>query len=206
MKEVIIFDLDGTLWDSSKQVEIVWKKIAEEYDIHITEEKIKSIMGLTEEEIIELLFQNDYKKGKEFISKCLRSENDYLKENGANIYQNTIKVIKDLYDSYELYIVSNCQSGYIEIFLEYYKLEKYFIDFECSGNTGKSKTENISDIMKRNNIKEAIYVGDTIKDQVAARNNNLKFIWAKYGFGICNDYDLELEDIKDLEEKMKRAN
>jgi phosphoglycolate phosphatase len=43
--------------------------------------------------------------------------------------------------------VSNCQAGYIEAFLEYYKLKEYFTDFECSGNTMQSKADNIKSII-----------------------------------------------------------
>ena len=59
--------------------------------------------------------------------------------------QLKIKTIKDL-----LYIVSNYQSGYIEAFLEHYSIEKYFKDYECSGNTGLSKEKNIKEVKLQN--------------------------------------------------------
>ena len=94
--------------------------------------------------------------------------------------------------------MSNCQSGYIEAFLEHYSIEKYFKDYECSGNTGLSKEKNIKEVIKRNKIAKAIYVGDTIKDYESTKANELNFIWAEYGFGECNKYYKKIKDISDL--------
>ena len=38
--------------------------------------------------------------------------------------QLKIKTIKDLSNNYNLYIVSNYQSGYIEAFLEHYSIDR----------------------------------------------------------------------------------
>ncbi len=94
--------------------------------------------------------------------------------------ENTLKI---LVEKYQLFIVSNCQAGYVEIFLNYHRLSKYIKDFESAGNTNMPKSENILSIMKRNNINFAIYVGDTIGDYIASEKANIKFIYANYGFG-----------------------
>lgn len=121
----------------------------------------------------------------------------------GSIYPNTINTIKELYKKYNLYIVSNCQAGYIESFLKHYDLQKYFKDYECSGNTKLSKEQNIRLLMSRNNIKSSIYVGDTENDYIASSNSNNKFIWAKYGFGYCSKYDYFIDDISDLLKLLK---
>lgn len=203
MKKAIIFDLDGTLWDTTVQVEKVWNDVAKNYNIDIRDKQIKDIMGLTKNEIIQYLFDDNIQLGEEFITECQSKENEYLSKYGGRIYENTINTIKILYENYNLYIVSNCQAGYIEAFLNYYNLKRYFKDYESSGNTGKDKELNIKAILGRNNIKDAVYVGDTKKDYLASKSNNLKFIWAQYGFGICDCYDDYIEDILGLTEKMK---
>lgn len=204
MKKTIIFDLDGTLWDSSKQIKIVWNKIAKKYGLTIDDNEITKIMGLTKEEIVEYLFPNDKEKGEKFITECQREEVQYLSKYGGDIYKNTISTIEELSKNYELYIVSNCQTGYIEAFLNYYQLKKYFKDYECSGNTLKDKSFNIKAVMERNKILRTIYVGDTNKDYIATVKSNNKFIWAKYGFGICEEYDYAIKDIKELIQYLKK--
>lgn len=198
MKGSLIFDLDGTLWDTTKQISIVWSNVAKNYNIDINKFSIESIMGLTTSEIISTLFNNDSQIGNSFINECQKSENEYLSTYGGNIYTNTIATIKQLSKKFNLYIVSNCQDGYIESFLNFYNLNSYFKDYECSGRTNLAKVYNIKLLMKRNNIGSSIYIGDTEKDYLSAINSNNKFIWAKYGFGNCENYDYCISDISEL--------
>jgi len=100
----------------------------------------------------------------------------------------------------KLLIVSNCQSGYIEAFFEYHGLGSYFEDFECAGTTGKSKGENIIDIIERNKIKLAYYVGDTQIDYEATRKAVIPFIYASYGFGDVLHYEYKINSITDLKQ------
>lgn len=198
MKESLIFDLDGTLWDTTEQVSIVWNNVAKKYNIEIEKFSIKSIMGLTTSEIVSKLFNNDIEIGKSFINECQKSENEYLFMHGGNIYVNTVSTIKKLVKKFDLYIVSNCQDGYIQSFLYFYDLENYFKDYECSGKTNLAKVDNLKLLMKRNNIDHSIYIDDTEKDYLSAINSNNKFIWATYGFGICKNYDYSINDISEL--------
>jgi len=59
MKPGIIFDMDGTLWDSSEGVAISWTEIVnKEYDKErvITAEDIQGVMGRTMDKIADALF------------------------------------------------------------------------------------------------------------------------------------------------------
>lgn len=201
MKKSYIFDLDGTLWDTAEQVSFVWEETVKKYGIEIDKNKIKSIMGLTKNEIVSFLFGNDLELGYKYISECQERENEYLKENGGNIYKNTLKTLEQLNEQgIDLYIVSNCQTGYLEAFLKYYNIQDLFKDYECAGRTGKKKEENIKILMQRNNINEedAVYIGDTEIDYMSAMNNNIDFIWAEYGFGKCDNTTKKISDICEL--------
>lgn len=80
----------------------------------------------------------------ELLDKCGEYENEYLSGHGAVLYPGVEETFARLKEKYELYIVSNCQSGYIEAFLSYYKLGKYISDIECYGNNEKQKEDNIA--------------------------------------------------------------
>lgn len=201
--KAIIFDLDGTLWDSSETIANAWKEIlSQRSDFEknlITMETIKSVLGKTNDEIIKELFPYiSYDDASSILEKCQGNENSMIKRIGGNLFEGVEEMLPTLHRNYDLYIVSNCQSGYIEAFLEYYKLQNYFSDYECSGNTGKEKADNIRMIIERNQILDAIYIGDTEKDYFASKTNNLIFVWAKYGFGICNEYDYCLTKFEEL--------
>ena len=86
MNRTLIFDLDGTLWDTTEQVSIVWNGVAKKYNIDIENFSINSIMELTTSEIISELFDNNSKIGRSFIDECQKSENEYLSMYGGNIY------------------------------------------------------------------------------------------------------------------------
>ncbi len=186
----IIFDLDGTLWDSSEQVAVSWSKALAsrpETDRQVTGEDMRGYMGKTLEIIAELMLPDiEPALRMEIMHECEQVEQDYLSEHGGILFPNLERELDRLSKSFKLFIVSNCQSGYIETFLEYHKLGKYFADFECPGGTGLAKAENIRIIMERNSLDRAVYVGDTQGDLDASDSAGVPFIHAAYGFGTVN--------------------
>ena len=59
MKKRYTFDMDGTLWDSARQVAESWNLAAAESgypDCHLTTEDIRSVMGKTMDKIAAQLF------------------------------------------------------------------------------------------------------------------------------------------------------
>lgn len=186
--KAIIFDMDGTLWDTVEAILPAWnvvlKKYFNETKKQITSAEMESYMGKTLEQIAEISLPHLAKKRSvEIFKECCKSECASLKKSGAYIYPNLIETLNSLKYKYKLMIVSNCQDGYIQAFIEHYNLQKIFSDFECAGHTGKSKGENINLIIERNNIENAFYVGDTQSDFDAAVQADIAFVFAEYGFG-----------------------
>ena len=207
MKEIkkydgIIFDLDGTLWDSTKEICYTWSQVLLKYsDIKtdITVESLYSCMGLQMEEIAAKLFpQLDKKMQLKLLQECCDFENVYLAEHGATLYPHLEDTIAELAETYKLFIVSNCQDGYIQSFFSSHKLGEYFTDFESAGKTGLSKGENNKLVIDRNQLKSAIYVGDTSGDAKSAIDANIPFVFAKYGFGDVNKYDYVIDEFYEM--------
>ncbi|KQU57094.1 HAD family hydrolase [Rossellomorea sp. RS05] len=198
----IIFDLDGTIWDPIDTVLEAWNRTIEEHDEAgqtMTRENFEGVMGLQVKEIEERLFPDvDEEVRSRMLKACLEREEALLGERGGRLYPDVEKVLETLSHSYKLFIVSNCQDGYIETFYDYHKLERFFEDFENPGRTGLSKGENIKLIMERNNLKAPVYVGDTDGDRKAAEYAGIPFVYAKYGFGKVEKHDEVLEAFGDL--------
>jgi phosphoglycolate phosphatase len=198
----IIFDLDGTLWDSTEGIVKSWNHILKESDevnLELTEKDIRGVMGLQIEEIGKRFFPGLSKELQDkLMTDCCEYECDYLNEHGGTLYDGLEDTLKHLSESYNLFIVSNCQCGYIETFFEYHKLGKYFIDYENPGRTGLSKGENIKLVIERNNLRNPVYVGDTAGDCKAARLAGIPFIYASYGFGKVEDYDYKINYLSEL--------
>lgn len=209
MKNAIIFDMDGTMWDTTAAILPVWNEVLRKYpketSKQISKTEMDSYMGKTLEQIAQLsLPEPDIKRSVEILSECCKTECKYLEEQGAIIYPKLIETLKELKDEYTLLIVSNCQDGYIQSFLTYYKLWDVFSDIEFAGRTGKTKGENIKLIIERNNIDKAVYVGDTQSDFDAAKFAGVDFIFAEYGFGSAENHKYSIKEISDLTSVVKR--
>ncbi|MDE7229837.1 MAG: HAD family hydrolase [Oscillospiraceae bacterium] len=193
----IIFDMDGTLWDSAENVAKAWNEaVGREM---FTERDIKSVMGLTMTAIAKRLFPNETEeKRQEFLDRCCECENKYLRAHGGKLFPNTESTLKKLSERYRLFIVSNCQAGYIEAFWEYYKLGGLFEDKLCWGDNRLEKSENIRLIIEKNGLRDALYVGDTQGDCDSAYKAGARFAHAAYGFGTADRCDYRLNDISEL--------
>ena len=208
MDRAVIFDLDGTLWDSREEICKVWNQVFEahpEIEYRMSMEDIERLMGKTMEEIGEILFPDRGEPfQKKIMNQCGIAEVDYLKDHGAFPYEGLREMVDQLKDGYDLYIVSNCQDGYIEAFMQAHGYVGDFNDIEMSGRTGKGKGENIRLLMERNHIRKAVYVGDTDGDEKAARQAGIPFIYAAYGFGRAVDPDRTIRELRDLPEVLDR--
>lgn len=188
----IIFDLDGTLWDSSAEINYSWGQVMRmQPDITDmpTQEDLEGVLGLGADDLTLKLFPYlSYERRMEIFDQCAVYECEYLSEYGATLYPGLIETLEKLSKTHKLFIVSNCADGYIQSFLKAHDTAKYFQDFECIGRTGKPKSENIKLIVDRNNLTSPVYVGDTAWDCDAATTAGVPFIFAAYGFGDVKDH------------------
>jgi phosphoglycolate phosphatase len=207
MVNAIIFDLDGTMWNSTGCASAIWNRVLlnhKEITWKMTKEKAEQLMGKTMKEIGDILFPElPEEKRNGIVDEFGYEEVNYLTENGAILYVGLEETLKALKKEYELYIVSNCQDGYVPAFLHAHKLEQYFNDIEMSGRTGLDKGSNIKLIMERNNIQSAVYIGDTEGDEKASRIAGIPFIYASYGFGKAIEPDAVISKIVELPECIK---
>ena len=210
IKKAVIFDADGTLWDSvdlvAKAFSIKLQDFPETKGIRISREDLLPLMGKTMDQFAKSLIpQVEGKRGEEILAHCMQFENLYLSENKVQFYPHLEECIAAL-KAAEIgrYIVSNCQSGYIDAVLygEKFTLGKTgdFLDMECYGNNGKKKAENIRILMERNHLKpeDCVYLGDTALDFSSATEAGIAFIHAAYGFGQVEGAERSISDLSEL--------
>jgi phosphoglycolate phosphatase len=184
----IIFDLDGTLWDSTETITKAWQTALDKapYMSHevMTRERVRSITGMTYDKIFEKLFPSLSNEQRAEVQKlCSVAELDILHKQGGTLYPNLADTLTYLGEKYKLYIVSNCQSGYIELFLDLHSMHPHFLAHQCYGTKGNPKADNIRDIVNDHNLQSPVYVGDTMGDYDSATKAGVPFIFAAYGFG-----------------------
>lgn len=133
------------------------------------------------------------------LELCCVYEHEMLERCEENLlYPGVKETIQELAKTHKVSVVSNCQSGYIELFLKKNQLEQYVLDTECYGDTKKSKGENIRLVIERNHLQNCVYVGDTKGDCQAAKAAGIPFIFAAYGFGNVETFDKEIRDVREL--------
>lgn len=191
MIQNVILDVDGTLWNTTEIVADAWNEaiVADRRSqVHATPEKLQQLFGKPMNVIGELLFTDVTEEVRDkLLDDCVVYEQNALDERELDIlYPGVADTMKEMVrQGKKLFVVSNCQRGYIELFLEKNRFEDLVTDFECYGNTGLSKGENIRRVMERNglNPQETVYVGDTQGDYEATVEADIPFIFASYGFG-----------------------
>lgn len=198
----MIFDLDGTLWNAVKSVTAAWNRaIAGEPDIKrpLSENDVKKIMGLNTKEIgLKLFPELSERRRDRLMARCCEAEREELPYTGGILYPDTERTLMDLSGQLPLFIVSNCDSGYIEAFLHYHHLNPYFRATLCYGDTGEEKAVNIKSLVVDFQLEKPVYIGDTEKDRISAATAGIAFIHAAYGFGRVQTETAAIHKISEL--------
>ena len=179
---MVIFDLDGTLWDSGESVGASWNIAIQRagYGFTVTADDLRRNMGKTMNEIADDLFGFLPEEERYALARrCEVFENAYITEHGGILFEGVRETLKELYDAgVKMSIVSNCQEGYIPAFLTSMDMHSYFVDYEEWGRSGLLKADNIRLVMERNGAEKAVYVGDIQKDADASAKAGVPCIWA----------------------------
>ena len=203
--ESLIFDIDGTLWDSRVLV-------AEGYNLQLQEEglaqfrtdpeTLKALFGKVMTDIADALFPTlPAQERYPLMERCMARENRYLHENPCQVgYPGIRETLEALSRNHRLFIVSNSQCGYPEVCMEKLGIRELISGHLCFGDTQAPKGETIRVLMERHGITSAAYIGDTQGDADAARDAGIPFVWASYGFGEASGWIAKADTPADLTE------
>ena len=171
--DAVLLDVDGTLWDSTALVAEAWMKALKEdgIDRKVTAEQLKKLFGKPMDVIADLLLPElDKETRYRALRHCMDREEKVLEENKKDIsYPGVKETIRKLAGKVPVCIVSNCQSGYIELVCGKLGITDVIADKECYGDTGLYKADNIKKLVERNGYRAPVYVGDIAGDLEAAR-------------------------------------
>lgn len=208
---MVIFDLDGTLWDSAVSVAESWNMEIERVTgepSNISPDDIRRNMGKTMNDIADdLMGRFPPEERYALARKCEVFENAYIAEHGGELFPGVRETLGRLRDEgVPLAVVSNCQEGYIPAFIKSMDMAEYFMDYEEWGRSGLLKADNIRLVMERNGMDKAVYVGDIQKDADASAEAGVPCIWASYGFGHISEPAAVLERFTDLPGALDKLN
>ena len=201
--ESLIFDIDGTLWDSRSLV-------AEGYNLQLKDEglehlfvnaeMLRPLFGKVMTEIADVLLAPiPVPERYDVLERCMERENRYLAENECKIgYPKVKETLEALAENHRLFIVSNSQCGYPELCMDKLGISHLFEGHMCFGDTGTCKGETIRTLMNKHNISSACYIGDTLGDMEAADLAGLPFIHCTFGFGEVSHSWKAIDSFEDL--------
>ena len=201
--ESLIFDIDGTLWDTRAIVARGYNVELEKMgrpDLFLTAEYLTSLFGKTAQEIADVIFA-DYPEGERLglIFNCMETERHVLRADPCQVgYEGVKETLLKLKERYRLFVVSNCEQGYPEIMLEKLGLRDVFEGHLCHGDTGLPKGDTIRILMERFGIGSAVYIGDTQGDLEASRKAGIPFVFCAYGFGNPTEWDAKIHTFPEL--------
>ena len=201
--ESLIFDIDGTLWDSRALVAEGYNQQLHDEgleDYFVDAQRLRPLFGKVMTAIADELFPHlPPEKRYGLMERCMERENRYLAENECRIgYEGIKETLEYLSQTHRLFIVSNSQQGYPELCIRKLGLEKLISGHLCFGDTGTTKGQTIKALMERHGVHSAIYIGDTQGDYEATLEAGIPFLWADYGFDTPAGFDLRIHAPRDL--------
>lgn len=202
----LVFDLDGTLWDTTPACAVAWNEVIAALDVdfrEITADDVRKVTGRPHDECIRMTFAGvPVEKVEAMIHATAVADNEVIARLGGELYPGVRDGLLALQERYRLFIVSNCQKGYIETFLNLTGLHNTLEDFECFGNTGRPKGENLALVIARNGLQAPLMIGDADGDETAARQCGVPFAFVTYGFGTAKAPDFTFDSFAEFTSQM----
>jgi len=190
MNSAIIFDMDGTLYQTNLILEPALEATFEQLRKNgqwtgtTPIEKYRQIMGVPLPVVWETLCPDHTAEIRQESNKLFQLAliEQITSGNGA-LYDDVEHTLENLSKNYPLFIASNGQTEYLQAIAETYQLTKwikgiYSIDLIASGN----KSELVATVLKENNIQRGFVVGDRSSDIQAALDNHLISIGVRFDF------------------------
>jgi len=179
-KKLIIFDVDGVLFDSKKNMSNSWKKVKKKFKLKKSFNSYFSYVGLP---FSKILFNLRIKDNLREIERLYKNESLKLL-NQITLYPNVKETITNLRKNYKLAIVTSKDITRTKILLKKNKIPIQVVISPNKTLRGKPHADPILKAIKKSKVKknDSIYIGDTMIDYKCAINSGIRYIHAKYGY------------------------
>jgi len=202
-KKLIIFDMDGTLVDSSTTIVNAINYVRSKLNLAALE-KVLILEKVNDPALNPALF---FYEVEEFSTEQEEWFSEYYTlnhEKELELYPEIDKLLKELKErGYLLAIATNAYRGSTLQSLGHLKVVEYFSSIACYDDVGRGKPA--PDMLEKNledlklDVKDAIFIGDSERDLMAAETLKMDYIMINWGF---SNYQDAINTIKKLKEKI----
>ena len=207
-KKILIWDLDGTIADSLNFFVNFLHNEAKKLNYNLTKKEIKNM--IRNKDLKDIIKEYKFSKIQIFILVWKLRHNFKNVTENVNIYKNTDKILKELSQKYDLYLLTSNDKKHTENFLKKHNIYNLFLKkYYKSSLFGKDKT--INKVIKKNNLNKenVIYIGDELRDFYACQKSNIKCINVSYGFNSekllkTQNKNLTISKINDIEKILSK--
>ena len=197
-KKLIIFDVDGVLFDSLKNMETAWKYTTNKFHINVGFDNYVKYLGLPFIAILQNLGINSKKKE---IQKCYQ----LISEKNLNLitpFKKTQKII-GLLNKYQIKkaICTSKDFQRTKKILNKYNLKFDAIEADINNQKkGKPHPDKILSILDKLKIdkKYSVYIGDMYIDYLTAKNAKIDYLHAGWGYSKINQNVTILNSIDEV--------
>lgn len=192
MKKAILFDLDGTLIDSTDAILQSFDESFKALNLaRPASQSVKDLIGHP----LDIMFANLGVK-KELVDEAI----SIYKDNYTKIFLQQTSLIKSAKEAIlcakeiaNLAIVTTKSSFHTQILLEHLGIKKYFSAVIVRESV-KNPKPNSEPIVKALNLlqispQNAVMIGDTLLDAMSAKSAGANFVAVLCGYGKISDFD-----------------
>ncbi|USK76684.1 HAD family hydrolase [Peribacillus frigoritolerans] len=220
MLQSLIFDMDGTLFQTEKILELSLDdtfnhlRLLNEWDTVTPIDKYREIMGVPLPKVWEALLPNHSKEVREqtdayFLKRLVEN----IRSGKGALYPNVKEVFSYLKENNcSIYIASNGLMEYLKAIVSYYNLDNWVTEtFSIQQIQTLDKGDLVKKIVKKYDIKRAAVIGDRLSDINAAKDNGLIAIGCNFDFAQEDELaqaDLVIDELMELKiilPKMKNS-
>ena len=199
----IMFDMDGTLWDATNSYAAIWNRSFEDngIDIRITGKDLVPYMGMPLDVIVDGITRgrvcDSFDKAK-YVTDLGRVEEELMLTLGGKLYAGVYDGLERLSRYYKLFMVSNCGRNGLHDFMQFTHTAGFFSGSVSYGENPVPKSENMKRLIAQHNLRCPIYMGDTQGDCDETHLASIPFVYARYGFGRCQGYDMVVDGFAEM--------
>lgn len=182
----IIFDLDGTLIDSKREIIKTYQLVFNDVIPNRTPDFAQIDYGATLNKVLAGVYIGAEAKieGAKLAFASIYDQSDYSE---TSLYEGVIETLGWLKAAgHQLYIATNKRRVPTLRILEKKKINRYFshvVTTDTDPSRILSKEGMVETLKNKFLFLEGFLVGDTAADIEAGKNQNLKTIYAAYGYG-----------------------